>query len=274
MRFANLFSSSNSLFVPNVADGVALQARNVSVVLGGKQILWDVSLTVKVGEVLVLIGPNGSGKSTLLATFSADVSTVAGEIFLFGKVLSAWRVQEMALLRAMLLQENSLAFPFTVREVVRMGRAPWLQFSEKDLDEQIVQEAMLQTDTLRFANRRFPSLSGGERARVSLARVLAQRTPLLFLDEPTAALDIAHQELVLRLARSQAALGKAIVIVLHDLNLAAAYADRVALLEDGCLVSVGTSEEVLTAPLLSRVYRENIEVRCLADGGRVIRPVR
>ena len=141
-----------------------------------------------------------------------------------------------------------------------MGRAPWRGTDAEALDDGAVDAAMAATDTAAFADRRFTALSGGERARVALARVLAQRTATLLLDEPTAALDLHHQELVLELARAHARAGGAVVVVLHDLALAAAHADRVALLSAGRLAAVGTPTEVCTAERLSAVYRHPIDV--------------
>jgi iron complex transport system ATP-binding protein len=153
-----------------------------------------------------------------------------------------------------------LSFPFTVADIVEMGRAPWAGTVLEDDDAEAVRSALAETDVAQFATRRFTSLSGGEQARVALARVLAQRTGLLLLDEPTAALDLRHQELVLGVARRRAAGGVAVVVVLHDLNLAAAHADRVAVLAGGRLVATGTPAEVLGGELLTDVYEHDVEV--------------
>lgn len=141
-----------------------------------------------------------------------------------------------------------------------MGRAPWAATPFEDDDEAAIGDAMAATDVLEFAERKFNTLSGGEKARVALARVLAQRTPILLLDEPTSALDLHHQELVMGVARARAGAGDAIVVVLHDLNLAAAHADRVAVLTGGRLVAFGSPSDVLTAKLLSHTYHHPVEV--------------
>lgn len=166
---------------------------------------------------------------------------------------------ELALRRAVLPQSATPSFPFTVEDVVRMGRAPWIGARPGE-DGAAVAEAMAAAEVTAFAARPFSALSGGERARVALARVLAQRAPLLMLDEPTAALDLRHQELVLRLCRERARAGDAVVVVLHDLGLAAAHAHRVAVLRAGRVAADGPPEEVFTEDLLTEVYDQPVEV--------------
>jgi iron complex transport system ATP-binding protein len=153
-----------------------------------------------------------------------------------------------------------MSFPFEVRAIVQMGRSPWAGSAAEDDDDSIVEAAMAEADVLDLADRRFPTLSGGEKARVALARVLAQGTQLLLLDEPTAALDLHHQEHVLTVARARVAAGLGAVVVLHDLGLAAAFADRVVVLSDGRVVADGPPVDVCTAALLSDVYRHEVEV--------------
>lgn len=248
--------------VPAVAaaGSVVAAASSVSVVLGGARILDGVSIDVRAGEVLALVGPNGAGKSTLLSALTGDVGVSAGAVTLHGEPLGAWSAREAAMRRAVLLQKVRLSFPFTVGAVVEMGRAPWAGTPLEDDDDHAVRSAMADADVVQFATRRFTSLSGGEQARVALARVLAQRTGVLLLDEPTAALDLRHQELVLGVARTRAAAGVAVVVVLHDLNLAAAHADRVAVLAGGRLVASGPPAEVLGGELLTDVYEHDVEV--------------
>ena len=252
----------------------AIEATNVGVAIEGKAILAGVQLTVRAGEILALVGPNGAGKSTLLGAISGD-QAATGSIAIAGTDIADWRVGDLARRRAVLAQQNTVAFPFTVLEVVEMGRAPWWRTPLEDEDDLAVREALEETEVTRFAERHFPSLSGGERARVSLARVLAQRTGILLLDEPTAALDIKHQEAVLRVARRRADLGDAVVVVLHDLNLAAAHADRVTLLAEGAVHSHGAPEEVLTAKAISAVYQHPVEiVRHPVTGAPIVLPLR
>lgn len=244
---------------PLEPGSVALSVSSAYVVLGGSVILDDVDLTVRAGEVVALVGPNGAGKSTLLGVLSGDVPT-AGAVTLAGRPLTYWTTTEAAMRRAVLAQQVTVSFPFTCRQVVEMGRAPWVATRAEADDDAVVARAMALTDTAHLADRVFSSLSGGEQARVSLARVLAQGSGVVLLDEPTAALDLHHQELVLRLVRERAAAGDAVVVVLHDLNLAAGYADRVAVLDRGRLAAVGSPAEVLGPELLTRVYQHPVEV--------------
>ncbi|TDO51284.1 iron complex transport system ATP-binding protein [Kribbella sp. VKM Ac-2527] len=235
------------------------QVRDLRVTLGGALILDGVTLPVRTGEVLALVGPNGAGKSTLLNALCGDVPW-QGEVCLYGEPLDHWSQVEMAMRRAVMLQQAMISFPFTVGHIVAMGRAPWIGTEAEEQADEAVRTALTLADVVSFVDRVFSSLSGGERARVSLARALAQRTQLLLLDEPTAALDLHHQEDVLQLARSRAAEGDAVVVVLHDLNLAAGYADQVAVLSRGALAAYGPPRVVLTAPLLSKVYQHDVEV--------------
>ena len=162
-----------------------------------------------------------------------------------------------------MLQSNQVAFSFTARDVIDMGRAPWIGTAESAADDEAITQAIDLTDVGHLTGRTFPTLSGGEKARVSLARVIAQRTRIVMLDEPTAALDLRHQEDVLTTARTIAAQGRAVIVVLHDLSLSAAYADRVAILDKGQLAAAGHPAEVLTAQRVRDIY--GIQVRIIQD---------
>jgi iron complex transport system ATP-binding protein len=235
-----------------------LVAKAVSYRVGGRPLIDHVSLAVRSGQVVVLIGPNGAGKSTLLKLLAGDLLPSGGQIMLNGRPLHAYRAAELARLRAVMPQQTVLQFAFTALEVVLMGRTPHARDGRADLE--VALAWMTRTDTDHLAPRTFPSLSVGEQQRVTLARVLAQATPVLLLDEPTAALDIRHQELVMALAREAAAAGAAVLAVLHDLNMAAAYADRIAVLSGGRLVAEGDPWQVLTEPLLTTVFEHPIAV--------------
>ncbi|MEU5342645.1 MULTISPECIES: heme ABC transporter ATP-binding protein [unclassified Streptomyces] len=254
---------------------VLAEAEALHVRLGGREVLSGVDVTARAGEVLALVGPNGAGKSTLLGALAADLPPATGVVRVHGSPASEWSAQELALRRAVLPQSAALSFPFAVEEVVRMGRAPWAGRPEEDEDDAAVAAAMAATEVTDFAGRPFSALSGGERARVALARVLAQRTRLLLLDEPTAALDLRHQELVLRVCRARAHAGDAVVVVLHDLGLAAAYAHRVVILRAGRAVADGRPAEIFTDRLLSDVYQQPVEVFPHPRTGEVmVAPVR
>ncbi|MYU21399.1 heme ABC transporter ATP-binding protein [Streptomyces sp. SID8352] len=255
---------------PATPGEVLAEAEGLRVDLGGRRVLDGVGVAVRAGEVLALVGPNGAGKSTLLGALSADVPAAGGVVRVHGRPVDDWSAPELALRRAVLPQSASLSFPFPVEEVVRMGRAPWAGTDREDEDDAVVADAMARTEVSGFAGRPFSALSGGERARVALARVLAQRAPLLLLDEPTAALDLRHQELVLRLCRERAHAGDAVVVVLHDLGLAAAYAHRVAILCAGRVRAEGPPAGVFSDELLSEVYDQPVEVLAHPRTGAVL----
>jgi len=242
-----------------------LRARGVAVDVAGRRILDGVDLALAAGEMLVLVGPNGAGKSTLLSVLAGDRAPTVGTVELDGAVLGSWPVAERARRRSVLTQSNEVSFPFPVRDVVRMGRAPWRRHPLSARDDAAVAEALEAGEVSAFADRPVTALSGGERARAAFARSFAQECPIALLDEPTASLDIRHQHRVLARTRERVNAGGAAVIVLHDLGLAAAYADRIALLDDGRVAAAGPPRDVLDAELLSRVYRHPIEV---VDGPR------
>lgn len=243
-----------------------IRARGLTVDLDGRTVLADVSLDVIPGEVLALVGPNGAGKSTLLSVLSGERAPSAGHVLVGERDIRSFSALDLARRRAVLTQDNALSFPFRVIDVIAMGRSPWIRTDEIARDSAAIASAAARADVTHLAGRRFTELSGGERARVSLARVLAQDTPVVFLDEPTAALDLRHQEDVLRIAGDLALAGRAVVLVVHDLSLAGAVADRVALLSVGRLVAVGPSSSVLTAEAISDVY--GLAVRVVEIDGR------
>lgn len=241
--------------------GVVLQAVNVSYRVGSKCLVHSVSLSLEAGQLLALIGPNGAGKSTLLGLLAGDLSPSAGKVLLDGKPLAAFSAAELALRRAVMPQRTFLSFAFTVEEVVRMGRYPHLaRPGAHGRDRAVVEEAMVNTEIQALRDRTYPTLSGGEKARVTLARVLVQETPLVFLDEPTSHLDPRHQHLVMKLVRQLANAGGTIIVVLHDINLAAMYADQIAVLREGHLAARGQPWEVLEPELLADVFHTPFRV--------------
>lgn len=234
-----------------------LIAKNLTFAYSSRMIINDVSLSIKSGEIVIIIGPNGAGKSTLLRLLTGYQKPSAGECYLLDRPLSQWSQKQLAKTRTVMLQQSQLTFPFKVKEVIAMGRAPYgkVHFNEA------IDEVMLQTDCLQFAERDYRGLSGGEQQRVQLARVLAQlwqpqpSEKLLFLDEPTSALDLYHQQHTLRLLKQLAVKQKlAVCCVLHDLNLAALYADKIILLNKGKIVEQGTPSQVLTVENIQRWY--------------------
>lgn len=259
------------------AQGAAqrIQAIDVGVTIDGTDILTGVTLDIRAGEVLALVGPNGAGKSTLLGVLSGDSRPTTGQVLFDGVDIHSMKFLELARKRAVLTQENAVSFPFRVQEVVEMGRSPWGRTPDYENDRSAVVEAMQTTDVLHLAGRRYTSLSGGEKARVSLARTLAQHTDTIFLDEPTAALDLRHQEDVMHTARELTREGKAVVVVLHDLSLAGAYADRIALLAGGQLMTVGAPAAVLTAELVEQAYGLSVQIMSQPETGRpIVLPLR
>ena len=242
------------------SGATVLEAREVSYRAGSALLVDGVSLALAPGEVLALVGPNGAGKSTLLRLLAGDLTSSSGEVLLDGRPLASYGPRELALRRAVMPQQTVLQFAFTAREVVLMGRSPHLRGAEREHDFAVAHACMMRTDSAQFAGRAYPTLSTGEQQRVTLARVLAQQTPILLLDEPTSSLDIRHQEMVMQIAREAAEEGAAVLAVLHDLNLAAAYADRIAVLRRGRLVAAGAPADVLTGELLSDVFEHPILV--------------
>ncbi|WP_433236006.1 ABC transporter ATP-binding protein [Actinomadura nitritigenes] len=240
-------------------DPGALRVEDVTVVAGGRPLVQDVSLHADPGEVVGLVGPNGAGKSTLLRTFYRVLRPARGRVLLDGE--DVWRMQGKALARrlAAVLQEGGGDFDLTVHDVVAMGRTPHKRAfaGDDDHDRAVIADALTELDIAGLASAPFDRLSGGEKQRVLIARALAQQAGTLILDEPTNHLDLRHQLDTLRLVRR---LGVTAVIALHDLNLAAAFCDRICVLDHGALITSGPPERVITPALLADVYRVDAEV--------------
>lgn len=242
-----------------------LEATRLRYRVGSEDLLRNVSLQARPGEVLAIVGANGAGKSTLLKLLSGELKPAEGEVTLAGKRLSAYRPNELARRRAVLSQHVQVSLPFACEELVMMGRYPHFDGAPQTRDYDAVQRAFAHVGIQEFARRSYLTLSGGEQQRVQLARVLAQVADVpgacLFLDEPTNNLDLLHQHGTLRLARDLARRGYTVVAILHDLNLAAQYADQVLMLRRGEVIAAGTPAEVLTPAHIRRGF--GIEVRCL-----------
>ncbi|MEZ5321995.1 MAG: heme ABC transporter ATP-binding protein [Microthrixaceae bacterium] len=272
-----LLSPGAGARVPEVSlPGVErISARHLTVTSGHTVLLDDVDVRVLAGEVLVVVGPNGAGKSTLLAALAGDIPNGAhreGDVLLGGRPIEDWSAVEQAMRRAVLPQAHTVGFGFDARDVVAMGRAPWRDHLGDD-DDAVVADAMARTETTHLAHRDVTSLSGGERARVAFARCLAQATGVLLLDEPIAALDLRHQVALLDQVDAAAKAGAGVVVVMHDLGLAARIATKVLVLADGRVRAVGTPSEVFTEALLAEVYGCAVDVfGSPRDGSPVILP--
>ncbi|GAA3873588.1 ABC transporter ATP-binding protein [Streptomyces sedi] len=232
---------------------VTLGLEEISVEAGGRALVRALSLTVGAGEVVGLVGPNGSGKSTALRCVYRALRPTGGTVWLDGRDLAGMSPRESARGVAALSQESGTELDFTVEELVALGRTPhlWGNQSLNERERALCAEAMRRLDVSHLADRGVLTLSGGERQRVLAARALVQEAGLLVLDEPTNHLDIRHQVALLGLLRDP---GLTVLVVLHDLNLAAAVCDRIAVLEAGALVAVGTPREVLTEELVAGVF--------------------
>jgi cobalamin transport system ATP-binding protein len=239
-----------------------LEARNLSFSYGESVVVDDVSFRLAPGEMLGIVGPNGSGKSTLVRLLSGVLAPESGEVRLRGRPLASYSRRQLGQAIAVVPQDTVIEFPFSVTEVVLMGRAPHLGgFAfEGDRDVEVAHAAMERTGVLHLAHRSIHELSGGERQRVVLARALAQEATLMLLDEPGAFLDIRHAVEIYDLLQDLQREGRSIITVLHDLNLAALYCDRVALLKAGRLFRLGTPADVITYPVLTEVYETEVYV--------------
>jgi len=240
-----------------------LKVQSLSVRYGSQPVIYDLTLELQAGEILALVGPNGAGKSTLIRTISGIHTQSQGSIQVDGKDLGRLPVMQRARYMAVVPQARGLPGSFTVYQTVMIGRTPYLGWlgHPSQTDHRAVQSALDQTHTRELADRRVGELSGGEQQRVLLARALAQDTSILLLDEPTTHLDLQHQSNLLNLVQTLCKeKNLAVMMVLHDLNLAGLYADRVALLSAGRLEAVGAPGKVLTSAVLSQIYRVPVHV--------------
>lgn len=238
-----------------------IETRKLSVELSGKTILSNVSFTARPGCITAIVGPNGSGKTTLLRTLSGDLP-YGGEALIDGVSFKSLKPWQMAARRAVLPQATSLSFPFTVREIVRLGLTGGYSGVDGHDADLLPDQALARVDLQGFGGRFYQELSGGEQQRVQLARVLCQvwrpiidgKPRYLFLDEPVSSLDIRHQIMVMQTARRFAEEGGGVIAILHDLNLTAMFADEVAVMHKGRLDGAGTPQDMLTNERLLRVY--------------------
>jgi iron complex transport system ATP-binding protein len=244
-----------------------IKTTNISYSIKGKPILQPMSFQAEDGEVTVLLGPNGAGKSTLLRILAGELMPDTGTIWLDNHGLADMSQEQLALKRAVLTQNYSVPLPFTCKEIVAMGRYPHVKSSTAANDNCIIEQCMQEMDVSPFTDRMFNTLSGGEQQRVQMARILAQlndgnddHAKILLLDEPTASMDYLQQQLCLSKARELAGKGYTVVVVLHDLNLAAQYADKIMLLKQGYLLAEGRSREVLNSAMIGLTYDMDVDV--------------
>lgn len=246
-----------------------LHASQISLSFGSKRVLDQVTLTVPIGKVTCIIGPNGAGKSSLLKVLAGEPLAHSGEVSLGGKALRHYARHELAQQRAVISQHLALAFGFRVAEVVQMGRLPYRGRATLAHEVQALACAMREANVQHLADRNYLTLSGGEKQRVQFARALAQLwTPIysqpapsyLLMDEPTANLDLFHQHHLLQMARALTQKQVGVGVVLHDLNLAARYADHIVMLHDGRVVASGSPAQVLQPAVIQQVYGVRVEV--------------
>ncbi len=241
-----------------------LDIESISFNYGTAKVLEDITFKADRGECIGIIGPNGSGKSTLLKTLSKVLRPSSGKVILSGKELEQYSPKELATHMAVVPQDTNIDFDFTCLDVVLMGRNPHMgRFQlEGKKDHDIAREAMMLTSTWHLRKRPFSEVSGGERQRIIIARALAQEPAVLLLDEPVSHLDINHQIEILDLVeRLKAQRGLVIIVVLHDLNLAARYCDRLMLLYGNKILATGRPEEVLTRENIGLAFRANVAIR-------------
>jgi iron complex transport system ATP-binding protein len=270
MDFTSLPEKRWVIDMGNTGQVNALEISSLSVGYGSRVVLQDISLNIRAGEIFALIGPNGAGKTTLIKSVSGVIPLTAGKVLVRGRDLQKLSPSQRATYLAVVPQARNLPENYSVWQTVLMGRTPYLGWLGRpgSRDEERVVWALQRTETFTLAERRIGELSGGEQQRVLLARALAQDTPILLLDEPTAHLDLKHQSGLLELVRDLSHSNVlAVLMVLHDLNHVSMFADRVGLLVDGGLKAVGSPREVLSQDLLQEVYQVSLRVISHPESG-------
>ena len=255
-----------------MSDTLLLEARGIRVLRGTRAVVDGVDLTLSRGDRVAIVGANGSGKSTLLRALLGLETLASGEVLLEGTSLKIMARVDIARRATLVLQDTHVEVPITVRDLVELGRYPRRGTAQARDDRAEIARALRETSLEELAERDIRTLSGGELQRAHLARALAQACGVVLCDEPTSSLDLRHQLAVLATLRAQAEAGRAVVVVLHDLTLAARWAERVIVLREGRVLAVGPPREVLTAQNVETAF--GVAVRILeADGELVITPV-
>ena len=248
---------------------MSLSLKSVSLKLDNRQILKDVSLEINEGEIVSVIGPNGAGKSTLLNVLTGDISPDSGNTIYDNKQLNKISIQERAFTRSVMSQMQTLVFNFNVKDVIEMG---WLQRGNSDFSSNFsmaFEAVTTECNVNNLVHRKFNSLSGGEQRRVHFARTLLQlwrpsqsNDPrYLLLDEPTANLDLSSEMLLMNILKARASSNVGILVILHDLNLASHFADKIAIMKDGEIKAFGKPEEIMTDDFLTSIYEVPIKVK-------------
>ena len=237
-----------------------IQVAQLNIGYGDRCVLKEASFSIGKGEIVGIIGCNGAGKSTLLKTIRGLLPKQGGRISYFGKPLEEYQDKELATKIAYLQQHVELGFGYTGKDIVMAGRYPYMKWWEResDADERLALACMEYTGTADLADRPVNEVSGGQKQRILIAKVLAQQTPIIFLDEPTTGLDMVYQEEIFRFAKALAGQGKTVLMVVHELNLASKYCSRILLLGEGTLLADGAPQAVFTEELLSRAYKADI----------------
>lgn len=237
-----------------------IQVEKLTIGYGTRSVLKDISFALGKGEIVGIIGCNGAGKSTLLKTIRGMLPKQSGTVSYFGKALEAYTDKELAMKIAYLQQHVEVGFGYTGKDIVMAGRYPYMKWWERESneDEKLALACMDYTGTVDLADRPVTEVSGGQKQRILIAKVLAQQTPIIFLDEPTTGLDMVYQEEIFRFAKALAAKGKTVLMVVHELNLASKYCSRILLLGEGTLLADGAPAQVFTEALLSRAYKADI----------------
>lgn len=237
-----------------------LQVDKLQIGYGSRCVLKEASFSIGKGEIVGIIGCNGAGKSTLLKTIRGLLPKQGGSVRYFGKPLEEYGDKELATKIAYLQQYVELGFGYTGKDIVMAGRYPYMKWWEREseADAKLALACMEYTGTADLAERPINEVSGGQKQRILIAKVLAQQTPIIFLDEPTTGLDMVYQEEIFRFAKALAGQGKTVLMVVHELNLASKYCSRILLLGEGTLLADGAPLEVFTEELLSRAYKADI----------------